>query len=373
MTPTFFAANAAINGATAAAMVATIVASTTLASNIATAGDAKGRVSAATSPAAALYHNYCSVCHGDRGDGRSRATNSLSSRPRDFTSEASRRELSRERIVAAIRHGVPGTAMAAWNSQLSDPDVGRLADYLLTTFVNPAVDPRLLKGRSVYAASCSVCHGDKGQGALWAAGNMTAPPRDFRSPQAAAQLTRERMLASVTSGRPGTAMAAFGAQLPREDIEAVVDYIRLGIMMPSSEGISGTHAHAASPAPTPPAPRRGTDMSLPMPNKLTADTGKGKTFLSAVATCRGAKGDSKGPRACSAKPKAARNLTDEAARRTFSRPVLFAAISEGKLGTEMPAWKQVLSETEIANVTEYVFMDIVRGPEQTNGSPSRGK
>ena len=24
----------------------------------------------------ALYHNYCSVCHGDRGDGRSRAQNS---------------------------------------------------------------------------------------------------------------------------------------------------------------------------------------------------------------------------------------------------------------------------------------------------------
>jgi mono/diheme cytochrome c family protein len=33
----------------------------------------------------ALYHNYCSVCHGDRGDGNSRARNSLVPPPRDFT------------------------------------------------------------------------------------------------------------------------------------------------------------------------------------------------------------------------------------------------------------------------------------------------
>ena len=43
---------------------------------------------AGSSRGALLYHNYCSVCHGDKGDGRSRATGSLSTPPRDFTTEA---------------------------------------------------------------------------------------------------------------------------------------------------------------------------------------------------------------------------------------------------------------------------------------------
>ena len=85
---------------------------------------------------AVLYHNYCSVCHGDKGDGRSRATGSLSTPPRDFTTEASRRELSRERIVLAITHGRPGTAMVGWQTQLSEADIGVLADHVLATYVN---------------------------------------------------------------------------------------------------------------------------------------------------------------------------------------------------------------------------------------------
>lgn len=319
--------------------------------------------------AAVLYHNYCSVCHGDRGDGRSRATNSLSTKPRDFTTEASRRDLNQARIASAISNGVPGTAMAGWKSQLNDGDIARLADYVLATFVNPAGDPRHARGRSVYASSCSVCHGDRGQGAMWAAGNMNSAPRDFRSPQAAGELTRQRMINSVTHGRPGTAMAAFGSQLNREDIEAVVDFIRASLMMPANEGISGTHAHgkrAADAAPSPVEPR--VDMTLPMPGKLVADASRGKAFyLSNCATCHGSRGDGKGPRAYFINPKP-RNLTDEAAQRSFNRPALFAAISEGKLGTEMPAWKQVLSEQEIANVAEHVFREIVRGSASTTSA-----
>lgn len=360
-----------VDSCTNVALALAFALSGSLLASAAGAAPASSKSAAAPNAAAALYHNYCSVCHGDRGNGQSRATNSLSTRPRDFTTDSSRKELNRDRIAAAIKNGVPGTAMAGWKSQLNDADIGRLTDYVLTTFVNPTGDPRLAKGRSIYAASCSVCHGDKGQGAMWAAGNMAAPPRDFRSPQAATELTRERMIASVTMGRPGTAMSAFGTQLKSEDIEAVVDYIRIGLMMPSAEGISGSRAHGTKPVEPPTAVVTPThaDMSLPLPRKLAADPAKGKTFYeSNCATCHGTKGDGQGPRAYFINPKP-RNLTDEAARRTFNRPALFAAIAEGKLGTEMPAWKQVLSEQEIANVAEHVFRDIIRGGEQSRTGP----
>ena len=119
------------------------------------------RHAAAATDAAALYHNYCSVCHGDRGDGKSRATGALSTLPRDFTSEASKRELSKQRIALAIAHGRPGTAMVGWKTQLSEQDIERLADYVYTRFVQgQAVAPsaaisgtRAHGGREADAAS----------------------------------------------------------------------------------------------------------------------------------------------------------------------------------------------------------------------------
>jgi len=62
---------------------------------------------------------YCSVCHGDRGDGASHAQQGLVPPPRDFTDPAFGNTVSRERLVAAITNGVPGTAMIAWQTELS--------------------------------------------------------------------------------------------------------------------------------------------------------------------------------------------------------------------------------------------------------------
>ena len=57
---------------------------------------AQGAFAQTASDPAVLYHNYCSVCHGDRGDGKSRATGALSTVPRDFTSAAAKQELTRD-------------------------------------------------------------------------------------------------------------------------------------------------------------------------------------------------------------------------------------------------------------------------------------
>jgi mono/diheme cytochrome c family protein len=87
----------------------------------------------------ALYHNYCSVCHGDRGDGRSRAQNSLNPPPRDFTSAG---ELSRETMIVITTHGKPGTAMVGWKTQLSAAEIESVVDYVRKTFMVVALDPR---------------------------------------------------------------------------------------------------------------------------------------------------------------------------------------------------------------------------------------
>lgn len=298
-----------------------------------------------------LYHNYCSVCHGDRGDGNSRAKNSLVPPPKDFTRAP---ELTRDTMITIITHGKPGTAMSAWKTQLDTKEIAALADYIRATFMQVSLDPKLQRGRTIYAQNCMVCHGERGQGAQGAAGLI--PARDFTTPQARAELTRERMLNAVTQGRPNTAMAAFANRLPAADIEAVVDYVRSGLMLPATSGISGTNAHAGRKD-----SQSSEGMNLPFANGLIGDMAKGEKFYMAnCATCHGAKGDGKGPRAYFINPKP-RNFIDKNFRLAFNRPAIYTAVHDGRLGAEMPAWSKVLNEQEMTDVSEFVFRRFVQG------------
>ena len=329
------------------------------------AGDRK---LAADAPPAALYHNYCSVCHGDQGDGQSRARGSLNPPPRDFTTAQALTELTRPRMVAAVKGGVPGTAMVSFGSQLSDKQIQAVVDYVRDTFMRASSLADSSRGRQIYAKTCSVCHGDRGSGSLWAGANLQPPPRDFTAAAVRAELTRERMVASVAAGRPGTAMTGFARQLKGEEIDAVVDYIRGAFMRVGSDaGISGTQAHGAASPPSArppgsavsrPLPARA-DMTLPLPSHLVGNAAAGRTFYNAnCATCHGVKGDGQGPRAYFIQPKP-RVLVSDESRLMFNRPAIYAGVSAGKLGTEMPAWDKVLTPQEIADVSEYVFQSFI--------------
>ena len=297
-----------------------------------------------------LYHNYCSVCHGDRGDGNSRAKNSLIPPPKDFTRAP---ELTRDTMITIITHGKPGTAMSAWKTQLSEKEIIALADYIRATFMQVSLDPKLQRGRVVYAQNCMVCHGERGQGAPGGTGLI--PARDFTTPQARNELTRDRMLNAVNNGRPNTAMAAFANRLPSTDIEAVVDYIRTGLMLPTATGISGTNAHAGRDG-----QRVAEGMQLAFANGLKGDPAKGeKMYMANCATCHGTKGDGKGPRAYFINPKP-RNFIDKKFRLAFNRPAIYTAVHDGRLGAEMPAWSKVLSDQEITDVSEFVFRRFVQ-------------
>lgn len=298
-----------------------------------------------------LYHNYCSVCHGDRGNGQSRARNSLVPPPRDFTAAGG--QLPRDYMIAVTRDGKPGTAMSGWKTQLSSQDIAGVVDYIRSAFMQTEAS----HGRTLYQKNCAVCHGDRGQGAVWAAGNLARPPRDFSTAAARNALTRTSMIAAATHGKAGTAMAGFATQLNAGDIESVVDYIRTAFMQIEPSRISGTSAHGGrekDAAPAAAVPIK-VDMSLPYPAGLNGNRVRGRTFyLANCATCHGARGDGQGPRAYFIRPRP-RNFTDAGARQTFNRPALFAATAKGKLGTEMPAWDKVLSAQEIADVAEYVY------------------
>lgn len=253
--------------------------------------------SGSTIKADVLYHEYCSVCHGDRGDGNSRAMKSLNPPPRDLTTAGA--TLPRDYILHVITHGKPNTAMVGYKSRLNAEQLAALADYVHTDIVNrgAAISAGMIKG-------ISGTSGTTGGG-------------------------------GAASSAPGAAGAA-----PVPPIAAPVPPVK------------------------PVTPDERADMSAPFPSGLKGDAAKGQAFYDKnCAECHGVKGDGQGPRAYFIRP-VPRDFVNERSRLTLNRPAIYAAVFFGRNGTEMPAWSKVLTEQEIANVSEYVFQTFIRSGEK---------
>ena len=288
-----------------------------------------------------IYHNYCSVCHGDRGDGRSRARNSLNPPPADFTAPQARETFTRARMILALQHGRPGTAMTAWTTQLSQKEIEAVVDYILDTMVPPAPGTPLAKGRALYAEHCLGCHGERGQGVT--SSPSQAAPRPFTS-----ATPRAAMIAVVAQGDSGRLRHGFAGRLKPEEIENTVDYVLKSLAPTLAPGVSGTYAHGG----------RGrdsaggvADLSAPLPQGLAGNAQRGKQLYERnCSACHGPNGDGNGPRSAllGAKP---RGL----GATPLNRPALYTAIADGKTGTDMPAWKTVLQRQSIADLSEYLW------------------
>jgi cytochrome c oxidase cbb3-type subunit III len=89
-------------------------------------------------------------------------------------------------------------------------------------------------GRRIYNFRCYFCHGYSGNAHTLAATLLTPKPVDFTS-ISPDTLTRERMLLSIQSGRPGTAMMSFASVLQPNEIAAVTDFVRHEFMVAKAE------------------------------------------------------------------------------------------------------------------------------------------
>ncbi len=72
----------------------------------------------------------CPICHGHQGGGDGFLAEGLSPKPRDFADLEMMSRLSDMTMFQSIRHGMPGTAMPAWN--LSDEQIWDVISYLKT-------------------------------------------------------------------------------------------------------------------------------------------------------------------------------------------------------------------------------------------------
>ena len=310
------------------------------------------------------YDAYCSVCHGDSGQGALHAQQGMMPPPKDFTDPAFARTMTRDRMIAVIRNGKPGTAMIAWKAEINEQEIAQIADYIIGNFLVPAATGNtaerpaqdLQEAITIYQESCSVCHGDDGTGAVWGQVSLATAPRNFTTELSRRELTRDRMIASVTYGRPGSPMPGFGTQLSTAQVEAIVDYVRARFMTATPDtAVHGSSALARS------NPVASSEYhKLPYPDGLSGQFERGRAFYMAnCVTCHGMDGGGDGPRAYFIFPRP-RSFTEPATQQILNRPALFRGIKDGVLRREMPAWGKVMDDQDIADIAEYVYLQFIK-------------
>lgn len=238
------------------------------------AGTLKGSRTEKSTPEL-IYHNYCSVCHGDKGDGRSRAENSFVRPPRDFTAPEAK-NLTRDYMIAIVKDGKAGTAMVGWSTQLDDREIEVVVDYVRAKFMGqgtvpttvpkaggappaaaaPASPPDAksqdalaeymalplpggLKGNAAagaafYNANCATCHGVKGDGQGPRAYFIRPVPRNFLGDQARNTLNRPLLFDAVSKGRNGTEMPAWSKVISDQEIANVAEYVFQSFIRPGA-------------------------------------------------------------------------------------------------------------------------------------------
>lgn len=308
------------------------------------------------------YLNHCAACHGEAGDGQGGTA------VPDLTTPAAVVTYDRQRMIRAGLRGHAAAVRARWSAELDADALTQVVDYMREAFMLPAPLADASLGRRIYARTCSVCHGERGDGASWAQNSLNPPPRDFTALESL-KLSRREMINAVIYGSPGSAMMPFTAQFTDHEIAAVVDYIRQAFQSAGRPPVHQGHGGGADIAGlVPRGPAHGTDSAVQnhhpageagldaaFPADLIGRAEQGQRFYDRnCAECHGTKGDGQGPRAyfMTRKP---RDFTSDKARAELNRPHLFEAISKGVTRTEMAAWSKVLDDQQIADVAEYVF------------------
>lgn len=276
-----------------------------------------------------VYRQHCAVCHGQGGRPNTPAGQLLSPKPRDFSDPVDMARVSFDQMYTAIKDGRPGTAMAPWNTVLTDVQIGHVIDYI-HTFVPASVrsapyEASVELGRRLYRRSCVVCHGNDGQADTQAARMLDPPPVAFADPVAMARVDDGRMYMAITKGVPGSGMSSWEHALVPAEVIDLMRYIRT--------------------------------LEQPLPaNMSEADldvTVGGNVYAKHCVACHGATGNGR-TTLTESLGRFPLDFSDAGAMRAVSEDSLRQTILHGRPGTAMAPWRGILNEEDVRRVIVYI-------------------
>ena len=185
----------------------------------------------------------------------------------------------------------------------------------------PPEMPSAVRGKAVFTANCSGCHGAAGDG------SGLAGAADFTDLEFMRHAKPAEFFAAIRDGVEGTAMPAWGAALSEMEIWDVLYYER---------------TFATSPE--------------------TAAQGKALFTANCVA-CHGQAGDGSALQG-------AANFTDQEFMSNEDPAEFFESITDGVEGSAMPAWGATFAEDQIWALLDYVWTFAYEYPEEAASEPT---
>ena len=285
-----------------------------------------------TAPGKAVYDFYCYQCHGYAGDGRTLAARNLEPPPRDFTA-ADPDELTRERMLEALRQGRPGTGMVSFAAVLSPGEREAVVDYVRSSFMTGK--PR--DGRYHTAANGWPDH-DRYRAAY---------------PFATGEIPLDAPAAGLTQQQQRGRTMYFDACITCHDQPAAEDGEPVWDPRPVSYP-RGDYSHREPDAVSAASHYAAHDRRPALPDGAAPGVRRGETlFQDNCAFCHGADGSGRNWIGDFMEPKA-RDLSEPGVVAGRADPALRAVIRDGIRGTFMPAWRHVLEPAQMDDLMAYL-------------------
>jgi cytochrome c oxidase cbb3-type subunit 3 len=279
----------------------------------------------------AIYNYRCYFCHGYSGDAKTLTASFIDPAPRDFTSTEPG-ALSRDRMIEVVKYGKPDTAMHGFDRLLDNNEIAAVVDFVRDEFMlnkkintryhtvengwpdhqryshaypfatgeialdTPAenLEPEQIRGQQLYLTSCISCHDwarVEEEGEIWSKQSISYPRNNYS--------------------------------------HTIIDAV-------SSASIYAQHDLA------------------PAVENLTEDAINGRVLWQQnCAFCHAADGTGQNWIGSFLEPKP-RDLSNPEFMQPMTRTLLLQSIRNGLKNTSMPAWKNILTDTQINQIISYI-------------------
>jgi cytochrome c oxidase cbb3-type subunit 3 len=305
----------------------------------------------------AVYNFRCYFCHGYSGDAKTVAAGMLPVKPRDFTAAG---DLTRERVLQALREGRPGTAMVSFSQVLSDAEMRAVAAFVVDEFV-------VTRGLNTRY------HTDENG---WPDHDRFADAFRFVREPGALALPVDQLSEADARGRRLFLAACISCHdvPPAAEGDVVWDIRPVSYPLDGHDcvschdrvryperGLARLEPPASYHGPRPPggsaaapdSPYAAHDQPVKLA-RPTAEQQRGEAlYLRNCAFCHAADGTARHWIGRFLEPHP-RDLTDARFRARTDRTALAQRIEDGLPGTAMPTWRNVLERDEIRAIVAYI-------------------
>ncbi|MEO5378259.1 MAG: c-type cytochrome [Magnetococcus sp. DMHC-6] len=290
-----------------------------------------------------IYNFRCYYCHGYSGNAKTLATSYMTVKPIDFT-RADPQKLTRQRMIISTSIGRPGTAMQPFQSLLNNQEIEAVVDFIRTEFIAQKAINTLY-----HTPENGWPNHDRYQSAFpFATGEVAldTPESDLNEEQKNGKLLfLSSCITCHDRGRvidEGPIWEARPVSFPRNGHSSQTAAI---------DAISGASLYARHDIP-------------PQLNGLDPIEKEGeKLFQSNCAFCHAADGSGRNWIGSFLQPHA-RDLTDPEAMAHMTQQRLTQTIRQGLPNSSMPAWKDVLSASQIQALVRYIHKAFYAMPEE---------